>query len=269
VLNNDVHAAIQSLIGTGIFSCGVLALALLETYRQRKLRIVRFARAATRGCRSERAAAFALARVIFAGVQRGPDPVFITRMLVPLGASPAAVLDEGGCCSGIHRLFIACLDAIGIRSAQITLYSQGPRAVHCLAQVETAAARIIIDVDYGVWLKHPGGGAIGLADLQAGVSPTIEPFELHSQAHSVGEAEPPRPAGYPAHGYYQFDFSLTRTANWTKNSIRRSIYRALHRLTAGRVDCLLLPPILEWPEVLLAAAVTAVALAGATAYALI
>jgi hypothetical protein len=264
-----VNTAIQSLIGLIIFSCGLLTLVLLEMYRQRKLRIVRFARAATNGCSSELGAAFALARAIFSGVLRGPDPVFLTRMLIPLGASPASVLDEGGCCSGIHRLFITCLDAIGIRSAQITIYSQGPRAVHCLVQVETGATRVIIDVDYGVWLKHPAGGAIGLADLQAGVSPTIERFELHSQAHSVGEAEAPRPAGYPAHEYYQFDFSLTRTANWTKSPIRRSIYRALHCLTAGRVDCLLLPPILEWPEVLLAAAVTAVALVGATAYALI
>lgn len=256
------------MIGAVIFGFGVFALALLWMYRQRRLYIARFARGAIRGCHSDLDAAFALGRAIFSSVKRGPDPVFLTRILAPLGASPTSVLEEGGCCSGIHRLFITCLDAIGIRAAQVTLYRAGPEAAHCLAQVETATGRFIIDVDYGIWLKHPSGGPIGLAELRAGVSPIIERFVLDSQAHAVGGAEPPRSAGYPNHKYYHFDFILTRTANWTKSPIRRSLYGALHRLTKGRVDCLLLPPILEWPEVLLAIAFTTVELAMTTVYAL-
>ena len=36
------------------------------------------------------------------------------------------------------------------------------------------------------------------------------------------------------------------------DNLSDALYAVLHPLTRGRVDCLLLPPILEWPEVLLA-----------------
>ena len=68
-----------------------------------------------------------------------------------------------------------------------------------------------------------------------------------------------RSAGYPDREYYRFDYDLTRTANWAESRLKRACYAVLQPLTRGRVDYLLLPAILEWPEVLLA-----VALCGAT-----
>jgi hypothetical protein len=69
-------------------------------------------------------------------------------------------------------------------------------------------------------------------------------------------------SGYPPHDYYDFDFTISKTANWTKNSHRRLAYRVLTTITDGRVDRLRMPVTLEWPQVvpgiLLAMAVAAI-----------
>jgi hypothetical protein len=249
----------------GIFNVGILALCLgalasLCSYWLRKQDIARFARSVTKDCRSQRDAAFALARVIFTEVRRVvPDPVFISRILAPLGASPVSVLKQGGCCSGTHRLFITSLDTIGIRAAQITVFrAANPAAAHCLAQVTTETENLLIDVDYGVWYKHPRGGSMDLLALRSGVTPVIERFAT-GEARFANSSRT-RTAGYPTNAYYHFDFILTRTANWADNAWKPALYAVLHRLTRGRVDCLLLPPLLEWPEVLLSAAFSLVGL---------
>jgi hypothetical protein len=51
--------------------------------------------------------------------------------------------------------------------------------------------------------------------------------------------------------------------------MRRALYPLLYRLSAGRVDCLLLPPICEWPEVLVAAGLCTSALGLLVARALV
>lgn len=237
--------------------CGALggASPLFFLYRLRRARIERFARIVTEGTASPRDAVFQLARTLFLTVTRGPDPTFLVKFLTPLGPSPVAVLDHGGCCSGIHRLFIASLDAIGVRSAQITVYRQpGPVATHCLVQVALSPP-LIIDVDYGVWYTHFNGHALNLVDLHSGVRPVFEPFV---QARPV-DGKFSEPPGYPSDPYYDFDFSSTRTANWTKTPVRRAIYRVLHVLTQGRVNRILLPPVCEWPEMILAVALVAIA----------
>jgi hypothetical protein len=231
---------------------------LLYIYRNRKLRIAAFARQATFGARSPRDAAFALGRTIFSAVKRGPDPLFLTRLLAPLGASPPAILEKSACCSGIHRLYITSLNTIGVRAAQISVYSN--LGVHCMVQAQIEGERVIIDADYGVWLKHPRGGPINLQELQAGVSPIIEPFVFDQVATYADSTRTPRPAGYPGDAYYRFDFAQTRTANWTRSTIRRVVYAVLKPITRGGVDSLLLPPILEWPEILLALLLSTVAL---------
>ncbi len=229
---------------------------LVIAYRLRRERVRQFARAVTQGARSQRDAVFNLARALFLEVERvDPDPIFLTKFLKPLGPSPIAVLKRGGCCSGIHRLFIASLDAIDIRAAQLTVYAlPGPVARHCLVQVALNPAPLIIDVDYGVWYRHPNGGALGINDLHSGVTPVIEPFVLDPQARRRQLGRPTIPPGYPNVPYYAFDFRSTRTANWTKSRIRRATYRLLKHVTQGRVSSFLLPPICEWPEILLAGA---------------
>jgi hypothetical protein len=229
------------------------ATTLLCEYHRRRQRIAEFARHATLGSRSQRDAAFTLASAIFGGVQRrGKDPFFLSRVLAPLGASPTTVLKRGGCCSGLHRLFITALDTLGIRAAQVTVFRRAdPAAAHCLAQVMADGVKILIDADYGVWFRRPDGRPIDLVGLRSGVKPVIEPFVLDRQA-PCAESTRTRSAGYPGGDYYRFDYELTRTANWAETWTKRTAYRVLYPLTAGQIDCLLLPPILEWPEVLVA-----------------
>lgn len=250
------------MIDAIILAFAVAALVLLCVYHLRKLRIAEFARRATLGSRSQHDAAFALGCAMFGGVKRrGRDPAFLTPLLAPLGATPTTILARGGCCSGMHRLYITSLDCIGIRAAQITVYRRAdPAAAHCLAQVNADGGNILIDVDYGVWLRHPDGGPIDLFGLRSGLTPVIERFVLDREASYAGSVRT-RSAGYPDREYYRFDYSLTRTANWAESPVRRVLYAVLYPLTRGRVDCLLLPPILEWPEVLLAAGLCGAAFA--------
>jgi hypothetical protein len=66
--------------------------------------------------------------------------------------------------------------------------------------------------------------------------------------------------GTPIASTIAFDYNLTRTANWAETWPKRAVYGVLHPVTRGRVDYLLLPAILEWPEVLLAAALCGAAI---------
>jgi len=252
--------AVRSLSTVPLYAVLSGAAILAIAYRLRRARVRRFALAATQGTRSQREAVFELGRALFREVNRyNRDPVFLTRLLRPLGPSPITVLRRGGCCSGIHRLFIASLDAINIRAGQITVYaSPGPVARHCLVQVELSPAPLIIDVDYGVWYRHPNGRSLGIHDLRSGVTPVIEPFVLDPGARRREPGRPTIPPGYPHVPYYAFDFPATRTANWTKSRTRRATYRMLQHVTQGRVNSFLLPPICEWPEVLVAAALLGV-----------
>jgi hypothetical protein len=55
-------------------------------------------------------------------------------------------------------------------------------------------ANILIDVDYGVWLRRPDGGPIDLAGLRCGLAPVIEPFVFDSEA-SYADSARSRSAG--------------------------------------------------------------------------
>jgi hypothetical protein len=249
------------LIDAIVIALVVAATALLCVYHLRRLRIAKFARRATLGSGSQRDTAFALATTIFGEVKRAKhDPTFLLPLLAPLGGSPVTILKKGACCSGVHRLYITCLDTLGIRAAQVTVFRRAdPAHAHCLAQVTVEGANVLIDVDYGVWLRHPNEDSLDLVGLRTGVTPAIVPFVLDRQACYVNDAKT-RAAGYPDREYYRFDYNLTRTANWAETWPKRAVYGVLHPVTRGRVDYLLLPAILEWPEVLLAAALCGAAI---------
>ena len=104
---------IAALVICSVLSgCAVLVIA----YRLRRVRIRQFAHAVTQGAGSQRDAVFALGRTLFLEKARCENPrPFLTKFLAPLGPSPIAVLKQGGCCSGVTRLFIASLDTIDIR----------------------------------------------------------------------------------------------------------------------------------------------------------
>ena len=69
-----------------------------------------------------------------------------------------------------------------------------------------------------------------------------------------------RTPGYPNLFYYRFDYRKTRTANWTRTWRRRFAYALLHRLSGGRIDQAFMPPLLEWPQILLSIGILTAAL---------
>lgn len=167
------------------------------------------------------------------------DPPFISPLLKSLGGTASALIHHGGCCSGTSRLYILFLDSLGIRANQITVYHRSGNAQHCLVEVHTADATLIADPVYGVFYTDPAGRALTLEDLQGGASVVYRRIPGTSRE------------GYPDDDYYNFNFRLTKTANWTMSWGRRSAYLLLSRLTRGGIDRLRVPAILEWPQTLL------------------
>ena len=99
-------------------------------------------------------------------------------------------------------------------------------------------------------LCGPQGGPLGLAELRAGVQPHIQTLP-----HVTG-------AGYPAVPYYDFDYRLTQTANWTRSLPRRVLRTILGTMLGNRRAARLeVPAFLEWPQHLAALAVLASLLA--------
>ena len=198
-----------------------------------------------RSSESHFAMALDLAGVIHAQTPRGEDPPFIPiRLLDILGATPVSILRRGGCCSGLSRLYITGLGTLGIKAAQVTLYHSAGQAQHCLAEVSLGEQRVLVDPSYGFYFVDIHGMPLALHALRQGARP-----QYRRLPHSSDE-------DYPANDYYNFAFSNTKTANWTKTWIRRSAYTILKTLTAGRIDTLRQPLWLEWPQVTLAAAIT-------------
>lgn len=91
------------------------------------------------------------------------------------------------------------------------------------------------------------GGPIGLEELRRGVQPQFVPLPEHGAD------------SYPDHPYYDWVFTETKTASWTRSAIRRDAYAVLRVVMRERVDCLRLHPLLEWPQLLLCLPLTAFA----------
>jgi hypothetical protein len=239
----------------------VAATALLCVYHLRRLRITKFARRATLGSGSQRDTAFfALATTIFGDVKRAKhDPTFLLPLLAPMGGSPVTI--EKGRLLLRRTSSLHCLPRYPRNSSSSghSLPSRGSSARTLPGAGHRGRRNVLIDVDYGVWLRHPNEGPLDLVGLRTGVTPAIVPFVLDRQACYVNDAKT-RAAGYPDREHYRFDYNLTRTANWAETWPKRAVYWVLHPVTRGRVDYLLLPAILEWPEVLLAAALCGAAI---------
>jgi hypothetical protein len=193
-----------------------------------------------------RQTALAIAGAIHRRVQRGDDdPHFLVAALAPIGATPSAVFQRGGCCSGISRLCILALDAIGVEASQIALYHVSGVAQHCLVEISVNGVDQVIDPTYGLAFERADGAPASLADLQAGVGPRFAPLPGCSTA------------AYPANPYYAFDYPNTKTANWTKSALRRFTYAGLSRFPLLEIDRFRLPILLEWPQIILACAIAA------------
>lgn len=211
------------------------AVGLLLHQRADRFRLIGFARSIAPSPSSKREIVFAATSRIH-GLPSRPDPVFLPTLFEAMGATPSAVIESGGCCSGKSRLLILTLAELGIRSYQITLYHQEGHAQHCLVETCLGKDRLIVDPSYGIYFAAPDGGNLSLRDLQAGVLPVQVPL--------VSD----RRCGYPDDPYYAFDYPASKTANWTCSSIRRVVYRLLHLASKGGVDRLKVPATLEWPQ---------------------
>jgi hypothetical protein len=164
------------------------------------------------------------------------NPVFCPRIFDALGATPTAIIRFGGCCSDRSRLLILALAELGIRAYQITLYHRSGQAQHCLVEAQLDGQPLIVDPSYGISYTTAAEGPVGLRDLQRGQTPVYVPLVTD------------RVCGYPQNAYYDFDFRLSKTANWTKTRVRRIVYRVLYRVTGGSVDQMEVPALLEWPQ---------------------
>jgi|SRR5688500_12225532 len=219
--------------------------ALITHWALERQRLRRFVRTLGPLPADPRHLALEVAGRVFARPHRHNDVAYLFEALAPLGATPGSLIEQGGCCSGMSRLYILCLSQLGIRAHQITLYHRTGHAQHCLVEVRLPDGPLIADPIYGLYFTDDTGRPIGLDDLQRGATPRFE-----SLPHSDRTA-------YPPNDYYAFAFPLSRTANWTKSWCRRQAYGLLTPLTRGGVDRLRVPAILEWPQVLLGTILTA------------
>jgi len=168
------------------------------------------------------------------------DPVYLSRAFHVVGATASSVIERGGCCSGLSRLYMLALESLGVRANQITVYHREGHAQHCLVEVHLPDGPACVDPVYGLSYRDLSGRPLGLLDLQRGVRVHCLP--------TPGAC----PSGYPRNDYYAFDYTLTRTANWTRSWPRRAAYGVLRLLSHGGVDRMRVPQLFEWPQALLA-----------------
>ena len=225
-----------------VAACVVSLLLVHWAIEYRRLR--RFVDSVVAVGQPEAEAALRLAGMLSNRTHRWDDPPYLNRRLASFGATPSALIEEGGCCSGTSRLYILSLAVLGVRSYQITFYHESGAAQHCLVEVHLPDHPVIVDPVYGVYFTDLNGAPVGLEDLQRGERVEYRPLP--------GALSP----GYPDDEYYAFDFGLTKTANWTATWQRRAVYAVLTRVIGRRVDRLRVPTVLEWPQVLLALSVT-------------
>lgn len=228
---------VQLLLGTTV-------LLLFIQYVAERGKIRRFARTIADRERSATSVDLALkvGAAVFSEVRAlAGDPCCVRfAPFSALGATPATVLTSGGCCSGKSRLTIVLLHELGIPAWQVTLYHVQGHAQHCLVEALCGNATVLIDPHYNLYFAGADGRPIGLAALRAGQRPTLLTMSDGTRG------------SYPSGDYYQFEYSNTKTANWTMSSTRRAAYQLLVRITRGRIDEMRQPVLSEWPQVLLA-----------------
>jgi hypothetical protein len=125
-----------------VFLAASVSLALLAHFAGDRRMLRRYVGSVVRpGHADRRSAALRLGGVIHNQVRRLPDdPYFLLPVLGPLGATPAAVIRKGGCCSGMSRLYITALHQLGVPAAQVTVYHAAGHAQHCLVEVDLEAS---------------------------------------------------------------------------------------------------------------------------------
>ena len=172
------------------------------------------------------------------------DPPFVSvSWLSWLGASPMQVVRDGGCCSGRARILVCLLQARGIKAAQLTVVHRSGEARHALVEACLDGRWRALEPHYGFVYHDGAGGPVGMLDMRAGVHPAFE--SPGGDPHD----------GYQSHPYYDFDYKMSTTANWTCSWVRRAVFWVLDGLTAGRIRIARQPHWAEWPQLHLIAGV--------------
>ena len=154
-------------------------------------------------------------------------------------------------------------DACRVPKALKTLLSltipRNGAAQHCLVQASVNNHPMLLDPSYGIYYADRDGGPLGIADLQDGADPKHVPLPGVTNF------------GYPDNCYYDFAYTSTRTANWTRSRSRRAAYRVLCACFGTRVNRLAVPAFLEWPQhltlILVGAALLTIHVIGANLFA--
>jgi len=99
---------------------------------------------------------------------------------------------------------------------------------------------VLVDPTYGFYYVDSGDGLLGFDALRSGARPGFRALPGSSSE------------GYKENDYYDFDYQISKTANWTMTGLRRISYRFLAAVTHGRVDAIRQPVLLEWPQLVIA-----------------
>ena len=228
---------------------GVLGLAwVLHSYRTE----FRALRAVLRRLHAKHTAtgtALEWAAVVHKMPRRLDTPFLPGRVFDILGGTPGGILQQGGCCSGLSRLYIAGLETLDIPATHVILYHASGVARHCLTEVSVEGKRFLVDPFHGFYYEDRDGQPVSIEALRLGRAP-----QYRSLPGITRDA-------YPRNDYHDFAFTETKTANWTKTRLRRAVYWILSRLTAGRIATYRRPVWCEWPQLVVAVGMAGMLLA--------
>ncbi|CAA9892059.1 conserved hypothetical protein [Candidatus Methylobacter favarea] len=144
--------------------------------------------------------------------------------LIPyLGPTPVQVLEKGGDCADKSRLLMALLEAAGIDSSLVMLYSVDGKPTHTIVEVRDDQLKAVADPVYDIVFPKPNNGFYGLQELR--INPAILPHRLDDLVQLRGDTN--KIAFYKREiENYQF----ATTLNWNKNALLRFIASSLEQM---------------------------------------
>ena len=174
--------------------------------------------------------------------------------LIPvLGPTPNQVLKSGGACADKSRLVSAMLRQLGINSGLAQIFPCGNcYPIHTVVEAEYEGGRMVVDPTWNIDYPAGDGSYLGIRDL-AGTSrgrDRLSKLQSQRAADDKIQSMPPTEA--------TFDFA--RSVNWQKNTLTRTIERAL-MVVGYDPEHMLRPHFLEDPKLALTLLFLAIATA--------
>jgi len=163
-------------------------------------------------------------------------------------ATPWQVAQFGGDCADRALLLKALLDRAGLPTTRVMLFDpQTGAPVHTVVEARLPAERrMVLDPVFGLSFPRPQPHRYyGLAELRA------DPDVARRRVRAVQDCLP-RTASIQAYPWAHGDYRHASTFNWEKNALTRLAWRWGHAWLGEEVYSLPRPPVLEWPQLLLA-----------------